>query len=163
METKNYVFFCGHNETNIGKYFSQWYPAKFVEKFDNETNISFENAEQYMMAHKALLFGDSKNFDKIMATTDPAKIKQFGREIKNFDEAEWNKHKYDIVIEGNRLKFQQNPIMMEYLLATGYKTIVEAAHYDKVWGIGMRAEQAVNIPENQWPGENLLGRALMVV
>lgn len=52
---------------------------------------------------------------------------------------------------------------MKRLLETSDKTIVEASPYDKIWGIGLKKEAAVKIPEAQWPGENLLGKALMVV
>ncbi|XWV24509.1 hypothetical protein QJ856_gp0067 [Tupanvirus deep ocean] len=164
METDKYILFCGHTPNQAGVHvFSQWYPAKFVENVNENTTIEYQNAEQYMMAHKALLFGDSFYFDKIMETNNPFMIKKYGRQICDFNPDIWDKHKFDIVTEGNRLKFGQNPALMKRLLETGNKTIVEAAHYDKVWGIGLKAEDAIKIPEAQWPGQNLLGKALMVV
>lgn len=164
METANYVFFLGHKSNRIGvEMFSQWYPCTFEESYIDGTVITYTSAEQYMMANKALLFGDSDLFAEIMKTNDPAEIKKFGRRIKNFNQNEWDAHKFDIVTNGNRLKFGQNPAFMKRLIATGNKTIVEAADYDPVWGIGLKAEDAVNIPEKDWRGQNLLGKALMMV
>lgn len=68
-----------------------------------------------------------------------------------------------LVVEGNVAKFSQNPDLKEFLLGTGDAVIVEASPYDKIWGIGLKAndERARN-PET-WRGENLLGFALMDV
>lgn len=164
METEKYVFFWGHTPNAIGVHiFSQWYPVTFVEKMDELTPITYSNAEQYMMAHKAMLFGDDLYLKKILASTDPGKIKKYGRAIRGFDPEIWNGHKFDIVVEGNRLKYSQNPALMKRLADTGNKTIVEAAPYDKIWGIGLKKEAAVKIPESKWAGQNLLGKALMIV
>lgn len=164
METSKYVFFFGDKANKIGvNIFSQWFPVDFVEYLDKKTKITYRNAEQYMMAQKALLFGDTFYFKKIMETINPATIKHYGRKISGFDPKIWDDNKFNIVVQGNRLKFGQNPELMKRLLETGIKTIVEASPYDKVWGIGLTAEQAAKLPENAWPGENLLGKALMVV
>ena len=163
METAKYIFFYGHKPNALGVHiFSQWYPVTFTETL-NETTFTYNNAEQYMMAHKALLFDDDFYFNKIMTATDPGDIKKYGRLIRDFNEHTWNQHKFDIVTNGNRLKFGQNPTLMERLLQTGSKILVEASPYDKVWGIGLSKEDAVKTPANKWPGQNLLGKALMVV
>lgn len=164
METTQYVLFFGHQPNKSGtNIFSQWYPIKFFEKFDKHTIIEYGNAEQYMMAHKALLFGDSDNYEKIMNTTNPMEIKRYGRAIKEFDPDIWDDHKFNIVVNGNRLKFGQNKYLMARLLKTSNKFIAEASPYDKIWGIGLTADQAIKIPQEKWPGQNLLGHALMVV
>ena len=164
METAKYVFFYGHTPNASGlNVFSQWFPVSFVEKLDKNTPIKFANAEQYMMAHKAMLFGDDYQLKQIMDTPNPLIVKQLGRKIKNFDPVIWDDNKFDIVVQGNRLKFSQNPALMKRLLETKNKTIVEAAPNDKIWGIGLKKEDAVKIPEDQWPGQNLLGKVLMVV
>ena len=38
--------------------------------------------------------------------------------------------------------------------------MVEASPYDKIWGIGLKKEDAIKISEDKWPGENLLGKVL---
>ncbi|AKI80353.1 hypothetical protein [Niemeyer virus] len=164
METDKYVFFHGANKNQAGVHiFSQWFPVNFKEYLNGEVFSEYVSAEQYMMAHKALLFGDTFHFKKIMECSKQCKIKYLGRRVRNFNPTVWDKNKFDIVTEGNRLKFSQNPDLMKRLLETGNKTIVEASPSDKIWGIGLTAQQAVNIPENKWPGKNLLGKVLMKV
>jgi len=168
METEHYVFFYGHHPNKSGvNVFSQWYPMSFSEttytKNGKKIIQEFVNMEQYMMAYKAVLFDDIDHFDKILNTTDPALIKQYGRKIANFKQKEWDESKMIIVTNGNKLKFGQNPELMKRLLATGNKIIVEANPHDKVWGIGLSATDAIKIPSSQWPGQNLLGKALMIV
>ncbi len=164
METEKFVFFYGHTPNkNKLHYFSQWYPIKFTEKFDKKTSLIYQNAEQYMMAHKALLFGDHEIYDKIMNTGDPATIKKLGRLIADFDPDIWDEHKFNIVINGNRLKFSQNPILLKRLMDTDNKYIAEASPHDKIWGIGLSANVAIKTPKEKWPGKNLLGHALMIV
>ncbi len=119
--------------------------------------------EQFMMAGKAELFGDEEVRKQILACEDPKTIKALGRKVKNFDEAVWNQVKYSIVLNGNFLKFTQNPKLREYLLSTGDDILVEASPLDAVWGIrmGKTNENARN--PLKWKGQNLLGFALMEV
>ncbi len=79
----------------------------FFESYQDDFCIEYHNMEQYMMAHKALLFGDDEILYKILNTTDPAKIKKLGRQVKDFDNNIWNKHKFDIVVNGNKLKLHK--------------------------------------------------------
>ncbi|AGF85075.1 hypothetical protein QJ854_gp707 [Moumouvirus goulette] len=163
METDNYIFFYGHNPNKKGtEIYSQWFPSIFYEEIDNKI-IQYFNAEQYMMAHKALLFEDFHNYKKFMKENNPSKVKKAGRRIKNFNEDLWNDYKYDIVVSGNKLKFEQNPDLLEKLLKTGNKLFVESSPYDYIWGIGMSANEAIKLSENKWPGKNLLGKAITQV
>ena len=75
----------------------------------------------------------------------------------------WDKAKYSIVLNGNYYKFTQNKEMMDFLLSTGDKILVEASPMDTIWGIGLSKdnEKAQNIAA--WRGKNLLGFALMEV
>lgn len=152
MGTKNYVFFW--KPPNV---FSQWTPSKFVVD-----GIEYCNAEQYMMAEKAKLFGDLPIFDEIMKTSDPKKIKSLGRKVRGYIEEEWFLKSLDIVINGNLHKFQQNPEMLQILLNTGTKKLVEASPYDNIWGIGIAYNDVNILDESKW-GKNKLGIALMKV
>ena len=96
-----------------------------------------------------------------MAAEGPAKYKKLGRKVRNFDSKVWDEKKYDIVVEGNKAKFSQNPELMEFLLSTGDAILVEASPYDKIWGIGLDIETAKEGSVEDWKGENLLGCALM--
>ena len=69
--------------------------------------------------------------------------------------------KYDVVKNGNRAKFEQNPDLKKLLLATGNAILAEASPKDKIWGIGLDAQTAESTDMSEWPGQGLLGRALM--
>ncbi len=75
--------------------FSQFYEASFI---DESSGQKYGWAEQWMMQHKALLFGDTEIAGKILSTTEPKSIKALGRAVKGFTPELWDKHKYDIVV-----------------------------------------------------------------
>ncbi|KDN49764.1 hypothetical protein RSAG8_01829, partial [Rhizoctonia solani AG-8 WAC10335] len=136
-------------------YLSQWYASPFTDG-----TYSYENAEQYMMHRKGMLFApDSHVTSAILGTTNPRDIKALGRMIPNFDGAVWKRERLNIVTEGSRLKFRQSEALKTQLLATGDKELVEASPFDRIWGVGFGAKQAPT-KRDKW-GENLLGKALM--
>lgn len=156
----SFLFFWGHRPSKDGSItkscFSQWWIAPFEK--DGRT---YPTAEHWMMAGKANLFNDADIATKILAEENPDKVKKLGRLIKGFDATVWDAHKFDIVLNGNLLKFSQHPSLQTFLLSTTDKILVEASPVDPVWGIGMAADHAdINDPQ-KWKGENLLGYALM--
>lgn len=158
----DFIHFWGHQPAKDGSItkscFSQWWVAPFI--VDGTT---YNTAEHWMMAKKAELFGDAEIATKIVATNNPKDVKQLGRMIQGFDNAKWDTHKYEIVVEGNWHKFMQHLPLKNYLLNTANTIIVEASPVDAIWGIGMAEDDSnINNPA-QWKGENLLGYALMEV
>lgn len=157
-ENTEFLFFWGHTvKDEITKAcFSQWFPFEFQEN----GNI-YKTAEHYMMAGKAKLFNDDEILEQILETETPNQAKSLGRKVRNFDPEIWNEHKYEIVKQGNLLKFSQNEEFKKFLLSTDNTILVEASPYDKIWGIGM-LESDENIKNPLlWNGENLLGSALV--
>lgn len=154
------LFFWGHTvKDEITKAcFSQWFPFEF-----EENGIIYKTAEHYMMAGKAKLFNDHEILEQILKTETPNQAKSLGRKVRNFDPEIWNEHKYEIVKQGNFLKFSQNEKFKEFLLSTDDTILVEASPYDKIWGIGMLETNIKAKDPTQWNGENLLGFALMEV
>jgi ribA/ribD-fused uncharacterized protein len=132
--------------------FSQWSEAEFVVD-----DVKYNCTEQYMMAQKAILFGDEDKLAAIMEATHPRDQKKLGRMVRNFDATRWNGAARDIVYEGNHAKFTQNPEMKEQLFATYPKILVEASPYDAIWGIAMSESEARKTPPDQWRGSNWLG------
>jgi ribA/ribD-fused uncharacterized protein len=143
--------------------FSQWYRAPFTVK-----GITYATAEHWMMSAKARVFQDHDTLTKITEDSlrerpSPDQMKQLGRAVKGFDPDVWDRYKFDIVVNGNMLKFGQNFELRDYLLATGDAVIVEASPYDKVWGNGLAEDHSEARDPTKWKGENLLGFALMKV
>lgn len=155
LSTDDAVYFFRPKEDH--GYLSQWYPSTFTEG-----TYTYENAEQYMMHRKGILFApDSPVTSAILETTNPRDIKALGRKIPNFDDIVWKRERMGIVTQGSRLKFKQNEDMKAQLLATGERELVEASPFDKIWGVGFNAKQAPS-KRGKW-GANLLGKALMAV
>lgn len=150
-ETATHIYFWG-------SIYSQWAKTSFKE--DSKV---FSTAEQFMMHGKAILFDDKSIAEQILNTSDPKKQKALGRQVKGFKEDVWNVHKFDVVVKGNLLKFTQNESLKNQLLATGDKILVEGSPYDKIWGVGLKWDDPKILNESNWQGENLLGKALMVV
>ncbi|GAA5091742.1 NADAR domain-containing protein [Chryseobacterium ginsengisoli] len=159
-EKLDFLFFWGHTvKDEITKAcFSQWFPFEF-----EENGIVYKTAEHYMMAGKAKLFNDQEVLEQILQAKTPNQAKSLGRKVKNFDPKIWDEYKYEIVRQGNLLKFSQNEKFKEFLLSTNDKILVEASPYDKIWGIGMLESNPKAENPAQWNGENLLGFALMEV
>lgn len=146
MDEIKYRFFWG------GIY-SNWYRCKF---FVNGTE--YNCSEQYMMEQKALTFNDLETAELIMISPSPREQKALGRKIKNYDQATWDKVKYEIVKHGCRAKFAQNPQLKAMIIADYGKVFVEASPEDAIWGIGFDEDDALQNKE-KW-GENLLGKLL---
>ena len=107
---------------------------------------------------KAVTFGDSEIADKIMSELNPAKQKELGRHVNNYNDSIWSTIRYDIVKKGIIEKFKQNKDLQEYLKNLKGYTIVEASPYDRIWGIGFEEDDALENIDN-W-GQNLLGKIL---
>jgi ribA/ribD-fused uncharacterized protein len=137
--------------------FSQWARSPFKDC----NGLQFSSAEQYMMYRKAMIFEDRETANQILAASNPREQKSLGRKVKNFEPKFWDKHKFDIVLEGNFLKFKNNEHFAKQLLGTQDLILVEASPYDRIWGIGYAEADALANLDN-W-GKNLLGLALMGV
>jgi ribA/ribD-fused uncharacterized protein len=157
-----YLMFWGHQPARDGRVtpscFSQWFPTPF-----EVDGVSYASAEHFMMAGKARLFDDAQTLERILVAATPADAKQLGRQVQGFDGAQWDAASFDIVVRGNLAKFSQHPALGEFLLATGEQVLVEASPVDRIWGIGLAAEDKKASQPEKWRGLNLLGFALMQV
>ena len=78
-----------------------------------------------------------------------------------FEEDLWIKNRFNIVAKGNLAKFKQNAEIRGFLLNTKNRVLVEASPVDKIWGIGLSADNSSIEDPSTWQGLNLLGFALM--
>jgi ribA/ribD-fused uncharacterized protein len=95
--------------------------------------------------------------------SNPWAAKQLGRRVRGFVEKQWIDARYSFVVRGNLAKFTQNPPLGEFLVKTARTVLVEASPVDRIWGIGLAADDERAVNPEQWRGLNLLGFALMEV
>lgn len=155
-----YLHFWGHRPRPDGQVgtscLSQWWPSPFTVD-----GVEYATAEHWMMASKARLFEDAEAEKKAVAASSPAQAKKVGRLVRGFDESLWQRERFGIVVEGSVHKFAAHPDLRAFLLGTGNRVLVEASPMDRVWGIGLAADDERAMDPAQWRGANLLGFALM--
>jgi ribA/ribD-fused uncharacterized protein len=135
--------------------FSQWHACRF-----NVDGLVYNCAEQFMMAQKASLFGDSEALGAIMASRTPREQKALGRKVRRFNQEKWEGRARDVVYQGNWAKFTRNPDLKELLLATRRTVLVEASPSDTIWGIGLAEDDPRALDPKTWRGRNWLGEVL---
>lgn len=157
-----YLYFWGHRPSKDGSVtkscFSQWFEISF-----EVDGVHYPSAEHFMMAEKARLFSDHDVLQRILIATTPCAAKALGREISAFEESTWLAHRWQIVVAANYAKFSQNTKLREFLLNTADHVLVEASPVDRIWGIGLAADDPAAENPHKWDGLNLLGFALMQV
>ncbi|MCX5340480.1 NADAR family protein [Streptomyces sp. R-74717] len=159
-EKVKYLHFWGHRPRPDGSIgascLSQWWPAPFTVD-----GVTYASAEHWMMAAKARLFGDAESEAEAVSAKSPAQAKKVGRLVRGFDETVWERERYALVVAGSVHKFAQAPELREFLLNTGDRVLVEASPMDRIWGIGLAADDPRAENPATWRGLNLLGFALM--
>ena len=161
-ERFSYECFWGHTPKQAGHVdkscFSQWYPAAF-----RVGEHVYATAEHYMMAQKALLFGDEDVFERVLQAAHPKEVKALGWQVRHYQQDVWEAQRFSVVKTANTAKFSKYTDLQAFLLATGERVLVEASPVDKIWGIGLAADHAHAAQPQKWQGLNLLGFALMQV
>ncbi len=152
----NCVFFW-HEYAENG-YLSNWYESPFVID-----GFRYRHVEQYLMAEKAKKFNDSKSYSAILKAKTPKECKDLGRKVSPYDDDVWANVRYDVLKTGVYAKFSQNIELKQMLLSTGDAILAEASPYDAIFGIKLASKDAAKTLQKDWPGSNLLGKALMEV
>ena len=167
LVTDKHVFF-------YKKWLSNFEICKFLWSYtDNKRKVhtgTFVCTEQAFMWAKALHFGDLEIAYQIYQEShaekpSPGKCKKLGRQVKNYNDEEWSKVRYEVMRNVNLVKYRQNKDLRKKLFDPDFhnKTFVEASPTDKIWGIG-RGENYPDIDdETKWLGRNLLGKAITAV
>lgn len=155
-----YLHFWGHRPRPDGRVgascLSQWWPSPFVVD-----GVTYATAEHWMMAGKARLFEDREAERRAVSAGHPSQAKAAGRLVRGFDEQTWQRERFAMVVEGSVHKFTAHDDLREFLLNTGDRVLVEASPVDRVWGIGLAANDKAAGDPARWRGPNLLGFALM--
>ena len=103
------------NDKTIGfhskySYLSNFYHSPFV--YDG---VKFTTVEQMYQVKKAELAGRQDLVPIMLAETDSLRIKRLGDMIFTPRDDEWHKCKIDIMQTAVRVKFQQNPSLLQNL------------------------------------------------
>lgn len=134
-----YLLFWGHQPERDGSVgsgsLSQWWSAPFTVD-----GTRYPTAEHWMMAGKARLFGDEAIVPRILAARSPAEAKKLGRQVAGFEERRWAAARFELVVQGNVAKFGSSDELRSYLLGTAHRVLVEASPLDRLWGIGLAAD-----------------------
>ncbi len=152
-ELDNHIFFFSG-----GTLLSNFKPSLF--KVDG---VNYTHAEQYIQQQKALLFKRPDVAKEFMTATIPIVIKNLVSKLPTFDPKLWEEKSPDIGYTAVLHKFRQNPELLKDLISTRDKTLVEAAPYDRVWGIGFHKDDGNIITKKRTWGKNLQGGNLMRV
>jgi ribA/ribD-fused uncharacterized protein len=141
----------------FGSGFSNFFPCTFVE-----SGIEWISSEQCFMAKKAAFFGDTEMFDAILASKTPKDAKKFGRLVKNFDSDKWSEVCFDKMYEAVYAKFSQNDDLKALILSKEYegKGFIEGSPFDSIWGVKMDWRNSDIDNEENWKGQNLLGKVI---
>jgi len=127
---------------NEYSFLSNFYPSPFMIN-----GITFPTVEHYYQANKA---DNSQDFFKILNLKTPVETKKAGKKIKICKN--WEQIKFNIMYIGLLNKFKQNIDLMNLLILTGEKEIIEGNYWgDKIWGVCLKTNE----------GENNLGIMLM--
>ena len=145
---KTVLFFGRHTP------FSNFYQCPI--KVEGQT---FNCVEQFLQKSKAEVMGDEETAVHIMSEADPARQKGLARNIKG-DIQKWTSEANTITYKAIKAKFEQNPSLRQYLLASDQKELGEASQ-DPIWGIGSSLRNPHSLDCNTWTGKNLLGKLLM--
>lgn len=149
---------CFHNPDEKYGWLSNWYLSDF-----KINDVSFSSVEQYMMYEKATAFEDFNMAEKILETQNVGAIKQYGRQVADYNDIIWNGIRQIVVYKGLSAKFSQNEALCEKLKMTGSAILAECAVKDRIWGIGLSMNDPDRFDMNKWNGQNLLGFTIMQV
>jgi hypothetical protein len=150
VETESLILFLRGWQSNFS-------PSPF-----EADGISFRQVEQYFMYQKAKFFGDEHSMQLILEATTAHQARELGQLIKPFNDT-WFAVRYQVMLQGNLHKYQQNPDYLLKLQQTGCKILAEANPIDRIWGIGLAEDDPLAQNPEYWTGRNLLGLCLMDV
>ena len=128
-------------------------------KLDDLVFASSEAAFQYLRARDC---STKKQIEEILLVAQGeaynAKLRSYGIN----ETEEWKQKKSDEMLRILVLKFTQTEDLKKALLDTDDKQLYEFTR-DKYWGVGLTLSQAHLLKDGKGPGQNNLGKLLMLV
>ena len=136
---------------------SNFHSCKFI--YENE---EFHSSEQLIQFKKAEFCNDEPAMTRILSSSDAQDIKEIARDITSYNHKSGSEHAEHLCYEGLKAKFMQNPNLLNYLLETGNKTIIEACT-DEFWGTGVTLGVKNCLNPTKWTSVGILGKMLMKI
>ena len=149
------------NSNLVLGFFGELHPLSNFHRCNfSEGGLEFSSSEQYIQYTKAYYFENMELAGKILNTDEPLECKKLAREIKYpTDKGRWSDVAKELCYKGIKQKFVQNENLMQFLLHTGNKTIVESS-MDKLWGTGIPLYIQNCLDPKTWCSQGLLGEIL---
>ena len=112
----------------------------FYCNFKDEDGKEFHSCTDYYHTNKLLILGDQKAAEEIHKVQSGEEAFYLARKLqapyeKTSKWKEWEGKKNEMMAKGIKLKFEQNPKLMQDLLLTGSMTLVEDHPEDAYWYI----------------------------
>ena len=133
---------------------SNFHNAQFTHE-----GITFHSSEQWIQYQKALFTSDIESCNKILATKTAIECKLLSHKIEDLDADAWDEVAKTRCKPSIAAIFVQNPKLMESLLRTKNKTIVECAK-DTLWGTGYALANDDCLISTNWHNQGILGEIL---
>ena len=123
----------------------RWLSNFSSHSFYGPSNVWFKTNEHFYQSMKTV---DVEEKERIINCDTPNCAKKLGQLCTI--RSDWNNIKLDIMRIGLRNKFNQNPIIKQYLIDTGDEELIEGNYWgDRYWGVC------------NGEGQNWLGKLLM--
>ena len=148
-DPQTYAYFGENNP------FSNFHACEFT--INGRTYI---NTEQYIQSEKAKHFKDSTTIQQILSAKSGLDCKRLSKNIKNYRHDEWIRVAKGLSEPGIIAKFNQNPQLIELLMKTDDKLIVESSR-DPVWGTGVPIHDLDVLSRDKWKGNGIMSDILM--
>ena len=147
------------NEHTVGFFgetcpLSNFYPSSsFYQGRENHSS------EQFIQHMKARHFNDKTSEREILSAKTALDCKIAAHDIRGYDHKNWCKHARAICRPGIDAKFSQNPHVMQTLLETGNKQLVECAK-DSLWSTVSPIHMPHCLSKSSWKSLGILGSIL---
>jgi len=148
----------------MGSVCSNFHGAEYsrLEEFPKDPNnakfVLFKSVEHDYMYHKATYFKDYFHAEKIRTAKEPKDAKRWGRKVRWYDDAKWNKVKEAVMFRAKLAQAHEWAYIRNYYLRMKGRTFIEASPYDAIWGVKLGADDPAVYNRRKWKGKNLLGK-----
>ena len=136
---------------------SNFHPASFTHD-----GIQYHSTEQLIQHKKSQLFENRTTEMAILASISALGCKNEARNIRNYDQKQWEESAKTLCYDGIKEKFVQNLWLKKVLLSTNEDTLAEAT-YDKFWGTLIPFHRRDCTDREKWHGVGIMGEMLMAI